>query len=335
MRRQPIALLVAALAAAPRAHAQTSDGFEGGVNHAGWTFGVVVPDVIETSGGSPGAWLHNSGIDSFTAILTSGSGACFVGDLRASRVDMISVDARTDGATFGAGGRQMSLLLRDTKGTPVPDDDDYAYFVGPLVPQVGAGWVHYDFPVPSQSTVAVPPGWTGGWAGDATHFRPGVDWNDVITSVDRVELWWQDPSLFAIFQQWDVGVDDVELHVAASSTPRNGGGANPAGMVETTPAVLGGTWTLAVDVATPGALASLVAIGTSGPLSGVTLTGLVHGEVLVLPPIVAVDVAVGSHALSIPADCSLLGRMLYAQGATFAPGDVALNNAIDAVVGTP
>lgn len=124
-------------------------------------------------------------------------------------------------ADFGAGGRNFSLLLRDTKGTASnPDDDDYAYYVGPLVPQVGQGWVSYDFPVPSQSTESVPAGWTGGWAGDAEHFRPGVDWNDVITHADSVEFWWLNPAFFAIFQQWDVGVDNVR--VTSSPVPEPG-----------------------------------------------------------------------------------------------------------------
>ncbi len=77
------------------------------------------------------------------------------------------------------------------------------------MPQVGQGWTSYSFDVPSQSTATVPAGWTGGWVGNAAQFRPGVGWSDVIQSVDRIEIWWIDPSFFAIFQQWDVGVDNV------------------------------------------------------------------------------------------------------------------------------
>ena len=56
------------------------------------------------------------------------------------------------------------------------------------MPLPGQGWVHYDFNVPSASTAPVPPGWSGGWSGNPSAFRPGVDWNDVITSVDRDDL---------------------------------------------------------------------------------------------------------------------------------------------------
>ncbi|MHC4822615.1 MAG: hypothetical protein ACYTEP_01190 [Planctomycetota bacterium] len=188
------------------------DDFEGGLNNANWTFGVIPADVIEPTGGSPNGWLHNSQIDMFTAILQSDTTTGpWVGDYRATGVSRIHLDAQTLGAVFGAGGRQMSILLRDTKGTPDVNDDDYAYSKGPLVPQIGDGWSHYNFEIPSQSTDAVPQGWVGGWVGGGQSFRPGIDWNDVITSVDVVEIWWMDPSLFAIFQTWDVGVDNLTI----------------------------------------------------------------------------------------------------------------------------
>ena len=47
------------------------------------------------------------------------------------------------------------------------------------------------------------------------HCRPGVDWNDVITSVDRVAISWLHPAMFAIFAQWDVGMDNISITTAA------------------------------------------------------------------------------------------------------------------------
>jgi hypothetical protein len=190
------------------------DTFEGNANSAGWSFGSQNADVIEPTGGNPGAWLHNDLLDTFAPILTSSFGvdSNFVGNLRAKGVTSIGTDARTDHADFGAGGRNFSILLRNTHGTPDDfDDDDYAYFVGPTVPQVGEGWKSYDFAIPSQDTSAVPAGWHGGSAEDPENFRPGITWNDVITHVDRVEFWWLNPAFFAIFQQWDVGVDNVRV----------------------------------------------------------------------------------------------------------------------------
>jgi hypothetical protein len=110
----------------------------------------------------------------------------------------------------------MTLLLRDRKGTADVEDDDYVYFVGPNIPRVGEGWVHYDVAVPSQET-DLPAGWKGGWVGDCENLRPGVTWADVISNVEQVEIWWIDPCFAAIFQQWNVGVDNLEIEYSAAT----------------------------------------------------------------------------------------------------------------------
>ena len=192
---------------------------------------------------------------------------------------LLAFDARTDDTDFGNGtGFSMSIVLRDTKGTPEVNDDDYAYFVGPNVPLVGAGWNNYDFTIPSADTTAVPTGWKGGWVGDAENFRPGIDWNDVIQSVDRVEIWWIDPAFFAIFQGWDVGLDSIAFHAAGSAVVRNGLGGNPVGFAQTSPATIGGTWDTTIDIATPGDVLSILSIGFGGPTSGAIFPGF--GEAL-------------------------------------------------------
>ena len=66
--------------------------------------------------------------------------------------------------------------------------------------------------------------------GDAENFRPGIDWNDVITNVDRVEFWWIHPAYFAIIQGWDVGVDNVS--VTYSEGMECDGDANGDGTVD-------------------------------------------------------------------------------------------------------
>ncbi len=200
--------------------AQTAvETFEGGTNAAGWTISGV--DTIEPTGGNPGFWLHAE-VDTFGPILANDPEvpSPFMGDLRADGVTTISLDARTDHMDFPFCGWPFALVLRDTHGTADVEDDDYAYFWDPetangngvlFAPCVGEGWVHYDFAVPSQSLDPVPLGWFGGWAGDTENFRPGIDWNDVIVSVDTVEVWWGAPPLVAIFQMWDVGVDNVAI----------------------------------------------------------------------------------------------------------------------------
>ena len=220
--------------------AHAGDEFEAASNPSGWSFGITVADTLEPTGGNPGGWLHNDSVDSFAPILTSDGNIAsdFNGDYRAMGVTGISIDARTDDANFGAGGREFSLLLRDTKGTASVNDDDYAYFVGSLVPQPGQGWVHYDFDIPSASTAAVPTGWSGGWVGDGENFRPGIDWNDVIQNVDVVEFWWLNPAFFAIFQTWDVGVDNICINSSVGTVVCDPANINASGF----PAVLSGSF---------------------------------------------------------------------------------------------
>lgn len=191
--------------------------FEGGSNEAAWSFGGF--DEIEPTGGADdgGAWLRVSNLATFYPILQNDAGvdSPFNGDFRSRGVTSVGLDAQTVFADFGGCGLAFSVVLRDTKGTANPADDDYAYFwdggVEMLAPCVGEGWVRYDVPVPSADTSSLPAGWTGGWDNDPENFRPGVDWNDVITSVDRVEFWWGGPPIFAIVQEWEAGADNLTI----------------------------------------------------------------------------------------------------------------------------
>lgn len=325
-------LLASSLAASDGSGpAPLHDDFEGGQNLGGWTYNPS--DVIESTGGNPGGWWHQSFADTFGPVIASKSPS-LAGDWRAAGVDRVAFDARLDHLDFGTGlGFQMTLLLRDTHGTPDVQDDDFAYMVGDNVPLVGAGWKGFDYAIPSADTSPLPAGWTGGHTGDSTSFRPGVDWNDVITSVDRVEIWWIDPALFAIFQVWDIGLDNVVVEAPGFATVRNGSGVNPLGFVSTSAPNLGTTWTSTIDVATPGHVASAVAVALGGPTQGVFPGGGVTGELLVLGPYF-VDVAVGVHALPIPPMPALLGLCVPTQGATLAPdGTIHLSNGLDVTLG--
>jgi hypothetical protein len=207
--------LLAALGIPAAAQGETfTDDFEGGANAAGWAFLGPGGDVLEGAGGNPDAWLHAPVYDTFAPSLTSavGNGTPFEGDFRARGVMSIGFDLQIVGTDFPVSDFPVVLLLRNVRGTPGDvGDDDYAYYVGPAVPTVGGGWVHYDVAIPSQSNDAVPAGWLGGSVNDCASFEPGVTWNDVITNVDRVEILFLDPCFFAIFQQWNVGADNVSI----------------------------------------------------------------------------------------------------------------------------
>ena len=207
-RMASILAVVVALPAAAAAGVVVIDDFEGGTNFGGWYYNGA--EILESSGGNPGWWLHNPQIDNFAPIFKSAwNVANFTGDYRALGIESLSFDARLNGYSVPI---EMSILLRWTHGTPNDfDDDDYAYYPGALIPPGDGTWTHYHFDIPSQDVSAVPAGWFGGWSGDFENFRPGVDWNDVIQNVDRVEIWFWHPAFFGIFAQWDAGLDNITL----------------------------------------------------------------------------------------------------------------------------
>jgi hypothetical protein len=207
MRTLLTLIMVLALVGAARADVFIDD-FENGINLGGWSYNAG--DIIETEGGNPGGWLHNPEMLTFGPIFNGDWNAPeFTGDFRALGVTEISWDARLDIYSIPIG---MCILLRDGKGTPfIVDDDDYAYFVGPLIPPADGNWYNYVFPIPSDDTSDVPDGWYGGWVGDLEHFRPGVTWNDVIQNVERVELWFWHPAYYGIIVQWGGGIDNVAI----------------------------------------------------------------------------------------------------------------------------
>jgi len=187
------------------------EDFEDGVADYGLTFGNSA-DTVEATGGNPGMWLHNPSLDTFGPQLrTDYYAADFTGDYRAMGVTTISFDARIDDIDFGYNPIEMSVLLRNTNGTPGDvSDDDYAFYPGQAIPEIGVGWVHYEFTIPSASLEDVPAGWKGGGM-EPGYFNPGVTWSDVVTSVDRLEIWYWNPEYFGIFQGWDVGVDNLTI----------------------------------------------------------------------------------------------------------------------------
>ena len=192
--------------------ATTTDTFDPGSNSANWQMGQ---DFIDPTGGNPGAYLHAVGLDTFGPRVASDPATTndFTGNLRVKGVTSMGIDVIVNSTQFPVGGNAFSLtlLLRNTRGTPEDfSDDDFAYFSAGEIPQPGAGWQHYNFPLDAAST-SLPAGWKGGSADDPEVFRPGVTWNDIVTHADIVEFNYLKPGFFAIFQQWDTGVDNVSV----------------------------------------------------------------------------------------------------------------------------
>ncbi len=172
-------------------------------------------EVIEPSGGNPGAFLHStcSGLaclDTFAPELRTqlGTSSIFTGDWRAKKIVAVGVDLAIFHVDFSSADRPLTLMLRHDPGTPGDVSDDVVvYRVGSKdIPPPNGEWRRFSFRIPSANT-ALPAGWLvlqGSGEDDA-------DWNQVLTSVSQVSFFYGDPTFFFIFQQWELGVDNVRI----------------------------------------------------------------------------------------------------------------------------
>lgn len=214
-----LALVGSAFSLSALAHADYTDTFTGGTNAGNWRWGGAES---YQSGGNPGDYF-GSVIDTFGPMLATDweSSSVFLGNYQEMGVTSISADFRVDDTDFPVGGDDafsVNIRLVDTKGNFDPEDDDWAYFIGSLIPEVGGGWVNYSFAIDSQSA-DLPTGWTGASYTDLTQFNAGVTWGDLMTRIDRVEFSFLKPDYFAIFQNWTVGADNVSITVAPVPEP--------------------------------------------------------------------------------------------------------------------
>jgi hypothetical protein len=225
-----------ALSATFAAHADVVvDTFEAGNSQGGWTWGP--PPVYPMTGGNPGRYLRVDNLDTFAPQPRSAMNANpFTGNYAERKVTRISVDLRTFDVDFSAAERPCTLMLFNNNGTPSNPNDDWAvYFMGEDIPLEGQPWKTYTFDIPSQAT-ALPAGWKSIQFGPSS---PTPNWNVAIKDVDRVVFFYGDPELFFIFQQWDLGLDNVTIETApANPADLDGDGSVGAGDL----AILLGAW---------------------------------------------------------------------------------------------
>lgn len=226
--RKTLRALLAASLAAATAHAGSTtfvETFTGGSNKGGWSyFGDPENpvEVVESSGGNPGAWLHATCtglncLDTFAPQPRTqlGTESEFTGDYRARGVTSVGIDLILLDVDFSAAERPLSVMLYSDAGTAIPEDDVFVYHVGDqTVPLVGEGWRSFDFSIPSASKT-LPADWrvligTG---------DNNADWNTAITDVDQLAFFYGDPEFFFIFQQWEPGLDNPRITYDAAGTP--------------------------------------------------------------------------------------------------------------------
>ena len=214
MRKLTILTLILVAAVAAQAQITVAD-FEGGVNNGNWTFGF---GDIEPTGGNPGGWYHTAGLDAPYPVFTCEYGAeGFTGDYVTTGVTRISADfICNDSSNQWIGTFMFCVFLRNDMGTPTNIEDDIFVYPNPenwTCPDIGEGWVHYEFDIPSDFVGGpgeLPEGWLGGsYMTGNTTFPEDALWQDVLSGIGRLEFWWNHPDWAAIFATFDVGADNI------------------------------------------------------------------------------------------------------------------------------
>ena len=194
--------------------------FEDGSNLGEWVFHHW-DEGINPTGGNPGGWYYATDNWTFAPILQCGRvNPAYTGDYAARGVTSISGDFKTDYCQNdpGANSFNFAVLFRNDMGTPDDVDDDVYVYPDPtsdLIPQIGAGWTHYAWDIPSDFVGGpgeLPAGWLGGSAvtgGDV--FPSDRTFQEVMTNVTGVEFWWLHPAYFAIITPWNVGADNITI----------------------------------------------------------------------------------------------------------------------------
>ena len=217
-----IAIVIApcvSLQAEPAGQTTFTENFATGSNVGQWTFGAPPWEQIETGGGNPGAFLHNYWLDSFGPMARTGyeASSIFTGNYRARNVHTLGVDFALFHIGYTSVGRPLSLILRNHNGT-LDDlyDDCWVYTIGgKQCPKPNGVWHSYSFRVPSKSPT-LPDDWGVMNCPGRTEQEA---WDLVINEVDEVMFFWADPTMYYIYQIWDVGMDNPTITFGTSDPP--------------------------------------------------------------------------------------------------------------------
>jgi hypothetical protein len=192
---------------------QVVDTFSRGANRGGWVIGGSGGDVIETSGGNPGAYLHDANQDApAPSVHTTGS-SVFTGDYTAAGVTELSVSLIVEAWGLPPpASTHVHLVLTNDRGTPSALDDAAVWVdSGGVIPPTGGGWRNYVVSVPSDST-SLPAGWTAYDSGFIVTGAAANDvWNEVVGSVTRVGWSHGAPLSPNLFSFIDSGLDNAAI----------------------------------------------------------------------------------------------------------------------------
>jgi hypothetical protein len=211
------ALLLAALAAAPAALAQTTavtfdNGAEGwiGPTGPGGTTSVV------STGGNPGANMRTV-FNNFGITFANSTNAAFTGDFTNADSVTIAIDVRVENLAFFGSQvtRNLVLELRDTTNPPAGYPWQSAWVVlSPISLAATGSWKTFSATFDPNST-ALPAGWGGYGAEDPVTFEPelpaGTTFRDIVSDIDTMAFTTLQPGFFYGFTDFTVRIDNIRV----------------------------------------------------------------------------------------------------------------------------
>lgn len=211
------ALLLAALAAAPTALAQSTavtfdDGAEGwiGPTGPGGTTSVV------STGGNPGANMRTV-FNNFGITFANSTNAAFTGDFTNADSVTIAIDVRVENLAFFGSQvtRNLVLELRDTTNPPAGYPWQSAWVVlSPISLAATGSWKTFSATFDPNST-ALPAGWGGYGAEDPVTFEPelpaGTTFRDIVSDIDTMAFTTLQPGFFYGFTDFTVRIDNIRV----------------------------------------------------------------------------------------------------------------------------
>ena len=212
-RFNPVLAAVLVVTSVQAAFADETVTFDDGP--LGWSISGCSNVVID--GGNPGANLTCIVDDVFGAEIRSSTDQAFVGDLTRYGAVTISIDLKINSIAIGGGPQQVprrfALDLRDYNDTgPYPWTSVW-YELG-IVSSSQPGWIRYAVTIEDPFATALPAGWSGSGAEDATgmpRLPRDRTFASVLRSVDEIAFTTLLPGYFFPSTRFDMQVDNIHV----------------------------------------------------------------------------------------------------------------------------
>ena len=174
---------------------------------AGWFFGTG-NEVLETAGGNPDYYVHDSTLSSFGPSATMIGPSIFTGNFRFKRVSSLGIDLKMD---MGSPNRPVTLFLITDRGTPNDNSDDFAaaYTHSGDVMNADGVWRSYDFQISVNGAIAA--GWQVVPWGTNTTLTPADSWQYLSRNITTTAFLLQEPGYMYILDAWDMGLDNPRI----------------------------------------------------------------------------------------------------------------------------